>query len=331
MEKIRWLVPISATAILLLSSAASYAQLPSLKDFHPPDRWLKPGTMVDVGGYRLNLYCSGAGTPTVVMESGGGWGAIGWAGIQDSLAARAKTRVCSYDRAGMNFSDVGPVERPAIQTIHDLHELLKRAKIPGPYVLIGWSAGGMMIRWFASLYPSETGALVIVDGSDSDYTDPKSNLEWITRRSVRLQACVDAVKTRTLTSDQALFQRCRASLFPFQYSEALNKANLAKMTSVESYEQSLYEVQHAQEGADALKADRKPLGSIPVRLLMASEHVSEASFVEFATNCEKIAASSDNGLLIIVPKSAHMIQYYRPEVVIDTIADMVAAARARKH
>jgi len=128
-----------------------------------------PGQLVDVGGYRLHLYCTGAdsaGNPTVILEQGLGGISSAWAWIQPEVAK--VTRVCSYDRAGMGWSDSSPEPRDAQHIAAELHTLLQNAKIPGPYVLVGWSFGGLYVREYASRYRDEVAGLVLLDSSHPD-------------------------------------------------------------------------------------------------------------------------------------------------------------------
>jgi pimeloyl-ACP methyl ester carboxylesterase len=120
-----------------------------------------PGQLVDVGGYRLHINCTGAGSPTVVIDAGWGDWSLGWSRVQPGIAAT--TRVCTYDRAGMGYSEPGPLPRNAGQFAKELHTLLQRAGIPGPYVLAGHSMGGLTVRVFAHEYPAEVAGIVLID------------------------------------------------------------------------------------------------------------------------------------------------------------------------
>ena len=127
-------------------------------------RYPPPGKLIDVGGYRLHLYCTGtshSGSPTVILEAGGGGGSVGWSKIQPGVASF--TRVCSYDRAGYGWSDNGPLPRTAGRIVTELHTLLTRAAVPGPYVLVGHSFGGLIVRLYAYRYPQQVAGLVLVD------------------------------------------------------------------------------------------------------------------------------------------------------------------------
>lgn len=125
-----------------------------------------PGRMVDVDGFEMHLYCTGDGSPTVVLEPGGGSSSLVWYLIQPEIAAT--TRVCAYDRAGMGWSDSGPAPRDGKRIASELHTLLSRADIPGPYALAGWSYGGLFARSFAVQYPDDTAGLVLLDASHTD-------------------------------------------------------------------------------------------------------------------------------------------------------------------
>ena len=118
------------------------------------------GRSVDIGGRSLNIYCSGEGSPTVILDSGGGNPGYAWAHIQPEIAKF--TRACWYDRAGEGWSDPGPFPRTSAAIAKDLHELLQRAGVPPPYVLVGHSFGGLNARVYNGLYPNEVASMVLV-------------------------------------------------------------------------------------------------------------------------------------------------------------------------
>lgn len=120
-----------------------------------------PGQLVDVGGYRLHINCAGAGSPTVVIEAGLADWSTGWAFVQQEVAK--STRVCTYDRAGLGWSDPGLLPRDAAHFTQELHTLLQNAGISGPYVIAGHSLGGLTVRLFAHNYASEVAGVVLID------------------------------------------------------------------------------------------------------------------------------------------------------------------------
>jgi len=130
-----------------------------LSQGYPP-----PGRRIDVGGRKLHLYCSGKRTPTVILMAGGDAFSIDWALVQAKVAET--TRVCSYDRAGLGWSDPGPADETVEQTIGDLHALLRAAGEKGPYLLVGASIGGIYIQAYQRAYPEDVAGLVFTNSSN---------------------------------------------------------------------------------------------------------------------------------------------------------------------
>jgi pimeloyl-ACP methyl ester carboxylesterase len=128
---------------------------------HPP-----PGRLVDIGGHRLHLWCTGDGAPVVILDTGLGSTTAAWGFVQPDVARF--TRVCSYDRAGLGYSDAGPTPRTARRMASELAALLDRGGIGGPVVLVAASSGGFNVRVLASDHPERAAALVLVDASHED-------------------------------------------------------------------------------------------------------------------------------------------------------------------
>ena len=120
----------------------------------------RPGRFVDVGGYQLHIYCVGQGSPTVVLEASAGGMAAAWSWIQPELAA--DTRVCSYDRARLGWSEGSADGYSWSRVPEDLHTLLANANERGPFVLVGHELGAVFVRDFAARFGSETAAVVLV-------------------------------------------------------------------------------------------------------------------------------------------------------------------------
>ena len=126
-----------------------------------------PGQLVDIGGWRVHLNCTGqagASQPTVILEAGAGGFSVDWSLVQPEAARFA--RVCSYDRSGLGWSDLGPRPRTMRQTVWELHTLLEKAGVRPPYVLVGHSHGGTLARLYAFTYPSEVVGMVLVESGN---------------------------------------------------------------------------------------------------------------------------------------------------------------------
>jgi pimeloyl-ACP methyl ester carboxylesterase len=153
--------------LLLLGAAAGaiYQKIGLRRDskIHPP-----PGRFINLGTHRLHLLEKGQGSPTIVLEAGLMSTVLSWSAIQSTLAQ--SYRVVSYDRAGLGWSDLGPMPRTADRMVDELHTLLERAAIPPPYVLVGHSFGGLTMPLFAARYPQETAGVVLLD--------PVAPAEW---------------------------------------------------------------------------------------------------------------------------------------------------------
>src|SRR5215467_7402356 len=127
-----------------------------------------PGKLIDVGGWRLHLNCTGerkTTAPTVILESGVGDFSVEWSLVQPEVAKFA--RVCSYDRAGDGWSDMGPHPRTFRQIVYELHTLLEKGGVHSPLILVGHSYGGWLVRVYQATYPKEVAAMVLVEaGAD---------------------------------------------------------------------------------------------------------------------------------------------------------------------
>ena len=166
----RILIALCGLLIVAVLSGATYQWIATRNELAatPP-----PGRLVDVGGHRLHIWCTGAGTPSVILETGLGGSSADWGFVQPEVSRF--TQVCSYDRAGMGYSDPGPSPRTTRRIARELAQLLDRSGISGPAVLVGASIGGLTARVFASEYGERVAGLVLVDASheDQDHDIPR--------------------------------------------------------------------------------------------------------------------------------------------------------------
>ncbi len=126
-----------------------------------------PGRLIDVGGRSLYVQCTGTGSPTVVLVSGLAEASTYWRGWIAPAVAQ-NTTVCAYDRAGQGWSDPAASPQDGVAVSTDLHALLDRAQIPGPYVLVGHSTGGAYIRVFSARYPDQVAGMVLLDSQPNE-------------------------------------------------------------------------------------------------------------------------------------------------------------------
>lgn len=156
-SRVRVRFTLRAVSVSILSAAAAVCIVGC-----PPE----PGTMVDIGGYSLQCYELGEGDVTVIFENGLSDSFCVWCSVQSEVSNVART--LSYDRAGVASSDEGVNPRTGLQVVSDLHALLTNLGIPGPYVLVGHSMGGLYVRLFANQYPDEVAGMVLVDADHED-------------------------------------------------------------------------------------------------------------------------------------------------------------------
>lgn len=151
---------------LFIVLASLLASCSTVSTPQPPTPTPMPSGMVEVGGHELYYECSGQGTPTVILESGSGGDSSAWAAVKLGLAGT--TRICAYDRANLGRSDQVPGPRTYHDMTQDLRVLLEKAHIGEPYILVGHSMGGMLVRIFADQHPGEVAGIVLVDSAHPD-------------------------------------------------------------------------------------------------------------------------------------------------------------------
>lgn len=271
-----------------------------------------PGKMVDVGGYRLHLNCTGSGSPTVVIDAGQGDWSASWGWVQPEVAKT--TRICTYDRAGMGWSEVSPEPRTAREFAKELHTLLTNANEPGPYVLVGHSMGGNTVRVYAHDYPAEVSGLVLIDAQKMPAADaaPPQPAPKPGRNSLpALLARVGLM--RLLAGPLGLNE---------DMPEMYQQAYLAYTVAPRSVQTSVDEVMGMAEGGWQARAVTT-LGSLPLIVLSRGKDqaadwtASQASFLQLSTRSQQLFAE----------QSGHLIQIEQPEAAVGAILKMVEQVR----
>jgi pimeloyl-ACP methyl ester carboxylesterase len=167
--------------------------------FKPKESILDTRTIkgkIDIGGYGLNVDCYGKGKPTVIFESGLGNYSLSWELVQPEISKIART--FSYDRAGVGYSDSDGRDLPktSLDQVHELHTLLEKANVKGPYIIVAHSIGGYNARLFAGTYPEEVSGIVFVDCTSSNKYDGfnKETSEYIAGLA-RLEPKLDVIES----------------------------------------------------------------------------------------------------------------------------------------
>jgi pimeloyl-ACP methyl ester carboxylesterase len=292
-----------------------------------------PGRLVDVGGRKLHILCSGSGSPTVVLVAGGGAYAIDWALVQPKVAET--TRVCSYDRAGLGWSDDGPAEETVEQTVSDLRVLLQKSGEDGPVVLVGASIGGIFIRAYQHAYPGDVAGLVFTNSSNRVglAVNGAAGLLWdLTEAQARsaypLPASVQKAPAPTREGDP--FDRLPAPLQAMRLQLDLRlweKTDPAKATGeslVSWRKEFLREFDETDPGS------APPLGSLPVIVVAsdpAASEMEQRSRNGAAARLDLLSSTTEH---LVAAGSGHEIHLYQPEVVVQAIGRAVTAVRGRK-
>ena len=306
--------------IALVCAGAIYEGIESHRDrlrFHPP------GRLVDIGGYRLHLYCTGEGSPAVILEAGGGNPWLSWYKVQPQAAQF--TRVCSYDRAGLGWSDPSPKPRTIKVIAEELHTLLHNAGIAGPIVLLGHSLGGMDVRMFASQYPSEVVGMVLVDSSHPDQDD-------------RFPPEAKKLAAATKYVIRAMQITLPIGLPRFLASRSVPKQVQLEFCAVFCRPQFIAAVRAEAAAQDENSAQVRALGSLGNMPLIVLSHdpekvhfpgnLSEPVNREWGKMQEELAQLSSNGSHLVVKGSGHDIQIDKPEAVVNAIRKVVSQAKA---
>jgi pimeloyl-ACP methyl ester carboxylesterase len=299
------LVGLSGLVGLTAFGGATYQWLATRSDlaFSPP-----PGQLVDIGGFRLHLWCAGAGSPTVVLETGLGGSSADWGFVQPEV--ERFTRVCSYDRAGMGYSDAGPSPRTARRLANELAELLDRAGIASPFVLVGASLGGFSIRVFASDRPERVSGLVLVDASHEDQTHEVPGLA----RLVPLLSTLGILRLLDMPFGPNV-DSLPPEVRPFARATRFRAAGQSAAAN---------EIRHILESAAEVRTSRRKL-TVPV-LVVTGGRGADSAWMRLQRDQ---AALSDRGCQIIAQESGHTVALEQPQVVVGAIRRLVEVARGR--
>jgi pimeloyl-ACP methyl ester carboxylesterase len=279
------------------------------------------GQLVNVGGRKMHIDCTGEGSPTVILDSGLGDSYLSWRKVQPEIAKF--TRVCSYDRAGLGYSDPSSQPRTSKVIAEELHALLQAASITPPYVFVGHSMGGYDVRVYTSMYRREIAGMVLVDAShpdqDNRFPPELKNLEGSWQRETQFIAfsmpfgiprllglCENDPVTRAADCNWRSVREQLAEIKAFPESAAETAAT-----------GSLDDLPLAVLSHDP----DKPSSDLPPEIAKPTNEAWQRMQVE-------LSHLSTRGTQTVAMNSAHYIQIDRPDVVIDAIRKIVEQARS---
>jgi pimeloyl-ACP methyl ester carboxylesterase len=325
----KWLI-ISLGLIIAAGAIFQFSMTLWESHLYPP-----PGKLVDIGGLRLHINCTGAGSPAVILEAGPNDSSVIWQLAQPEISRF--TRVCSYDRAGFGWSDAPNEPRSSLNIANELARLLTRAGVPGPYVLVGHDFGTLDLRVFAARHRREVAGMVFVDSVHPDiHHRPPFN--------VAAQSAVANFYYRVLPWTVPLglpriLGWCRNNFTfsnqPKEWDRFVPEA-AAQYCRLQSWRAE--QAQASDENGSSFYANTSPLGDMPLIVLSHDPEVND--FGGFFSPADLVKAErawmemqgelrtlSSRSKWIVAKGSPHWIQIHRPDLVAAEVEEIVNDAR----
>jgi pimeloyl-ACP methyl ester carboxylesterase len=319
---------IQITLLMALCLSGTFAQRPSLDPSYPP-----PGRLIDIGGRKIHLHCTGKGSPTLVLAAGGGAFSVDWYLVQSRVDSNS--RVCSFDRAGLGWSDPGPLEETVEETVADLHQALKIAGEKGPYLLVGASIGGIFIQAYQRDFPREVAGLLFSNSSNrvGFATKNKTGLIWeLDESEIRSAFPFPAPTEKRKLSTQVPepFDR----LPPHQQAERLwlterlnerwdtAKSDPASLLSWRKEFLREFDESDAQKG-------QFPLGKLPVVVISSDSSAHESMRYSRDGAAGRLDFLSSNTLHITAPESGHEIHLFQPDKLVSGLRIALISVRRK--
>jgi pimeloyl-ACP methyl ester carboxylesterase len=346
LTRTRVALAVGALLVALPVVAFGYEQLMAAGDERsfPP-----PGRIYTVAGQSMHLNCSGTGSPTVVMDAGlGGW-SMDWAAVQPAVAR--STRVCSYDRAGMGWSEPRSAPRDAQHAVGELHSLLKAAAVDEPLVLVGHSNGGLRMLLYAGEYRADVVGLVLVDptpiSTDAEQIASLSDAQQAqllsmssTQHKEGSEPLVGLIQMGQPFGLARLFSEglLAGTIYP-HLSRELQPAYRAGINRATFMATMGAEAQQRQASIEQVRGIGT-LGDLPLVVLASSAAsafygdpqaldlagpAADLMRVMLESSRQAIAQVSARGRVEAVARSGHYIQFDRPDAVIQSIEAMLDA------
>jgi pimeloyl-ACP methyl ester carboxylesterase len=315
----KWLRPAIGVILALPLLAGIGAGYQILAERRAANRFPAPGQLVDIGGRRLHVMCSGAGAPGVLIEASGLGTALQSAAVQRALAITQ--RVCSYDRAGLGWSDSSPDAATAKAMEQDLEQLLARLHLPAPLIFIASSAGGLSVELYAREQPERVAGLVWVDALSGDVLDRVPEIHRLQRSAclARDAAWMGAIRLinplHLQTGDEASTERAASLTYRRRTLDAV-----CSMT------------QAFDASAEQIRRAPNMQSSIPVVVLIHGEPRDIDPTASTATLAglepkwraaqEQFSRRFSRSKLLVVEHSGHLIVSERPDAVVNAVREV---------
>jgi pimeloyl-ACP methyl ester carboxylesterase len=335
-------------AVLVLVALVVVAPAHTTAQGTPPDPpYPPPGRLVDVGGWKVHLNCTGAivpSRPTVVLEAGIGDFSVEWSLVQPELSKSA--RVCSYDRAGDGWSELGPYPRTMRQIAYELHTLLANAGERPPFLLVGHSYGGVLVRQYQATYPSEVAGLVLIEAGVDDPVRILPDGKLGHASDLPADKPIPAVKTSNPLRESDIPPGALAQM-KAGLDKASSGANEPPRNKLPTEAQrmrtwALGQVKHVAAAVNPFETEElallraarmksgTPLGDLPLVVVtrgLPDESGADARALEEEHKREHaaIAALSRRGQQIVATHSGHHVQIDEPALVVSTIHSVLSA------
>jgi len=323
------LTPLFLTLVLLVVSIGIFLTIAARAKARLKRQYLPIGQMIDIGGYRLHMHVEGEGSPTVIFDAGAGGIGLSWELVHRAIAK--VTRVVTYDRAGLGWSEPSPCPRDAPTMALELHTMLVNANIKAPYIIVGHSLGGVVARQFAAKYPNEVAGLVMVDSAH------EQQMKHFPKALVKMVNSMKGIfAVMRLLSKLGVFA-LKPGLIQIGDNGKLPGELVAQMQGVMAASDSHAEAMIA-ESECVFAAQTQPvptLGDIPLTVISHGQldanavppslgsqvrHEYESAWQQLQA---EITSLSTRGRRIVAERSGHNIMFEQPEIIVESILEML--------
>ena len=300
---------------------------------------------MNIGSHRLHIRCAGDGGPAVIFDAALGGSSLSWSFVQPAVARI--TRACSYDRAGFGWSDAGPLPRTAGRIAGELHALLHAAAVPHPYVLVGHSYGGLVMRLFASRHADQVAGLVLIEPAiPEEWANPTEEQRALVARGVRLCGYGATAARRGLAQVVSMLVRSGATGAARLLARLVSRGGLRRedegilapiwklppeargvlgqmWTQPQFFEALGSQIEMICESAsEVLRAGPPDYGDVPLVVMSAASSGQRRLLADAA-----LARRSTRGRHVLAAESGHWIPLDAPQAVADAVTTMVAEIR----